>query len=503
MRKYGAPILLLILLIGFSTWLNAAEEQKTQQKVQLGDQRELFIDDYLIASMDNVSLVVHEPDRKEISMVMDKPWEGCGCGYHTVLYDAKLKIYRIYYKSWHHPSVPEAGNHKDRRVRIAMIESKDGIHWTRPNLGLVDYGGNKDNNLLFASGHDFSPFIDLNPKTKPEERYKAMGSPGNAGLYAWSSPDGIHWTKMKKSFVYTKGAFDSQNLAFWSVTENCYVAYFRTVVGGTRYVDRIVSDDFINWKFEGRLKFPKGEGPIYRAQYYVNQIFAYYRAPQIYIGFPARYVDNQMTESAKLLPEWDKRIARSTGKGREMRFGTAVTDTVFITSRDGISFRQSNNVFLRPGLRTKDNWSYGDNYLSWNVVETDSLDADSPRELSMYGTESYFTGVETIFRRFTIRIDGFSSISANNKEGCVVTKPLVFKGKELSLNYRTSAAGLLFVEVCDVNGKTLPGFAKADCDSIDRRVSWKGKSDLSALAGKAVVLKFHMLEADIYSLKFE
>ena len=74
------------------------------------------------------------------------------------------------------------------------------------------------------------------------------------------------------------------------------------------------------------------------------------------------------------------------------RYGTAVTDSFYITSRDGKNFRQSNDVFLRPGLRTRHNWSYGDNYIAWHVVETESTKDDSPRELSLYATESYFTG---------------------------------------------------------------------------------------------------------------
>ena len=178
------------------------------------------------------------------------------------------------------------------------------------------------------------------------------------------------------------------------------------------------------------------------------------------------------------------------------RYGSAVTDTVLITSRDGKTFRQSDDVFLRPGLRTTHDWAYGDNYLAYHVVETKPTEDDMPRELSLYGNESYFTGDWSRFRRYTLRIDGFVSVHAKNKTGEMTTKPLVFDGKELSINFRTSAAGMVRVELQDESGKPIPGFTLADSDKIygdtlDRRVGWKGNTDVSSLAGRPVRIRFH------------
>jgi hypothetical protein len=129
-----------------------------------------------------------------------------------------------------------------------------------------------------------------------------------------------------------------------------------------------------------------------------------------------------------------------------------VTDSVYITSRDGKSFRQSNDVFLRPGLRTRHNWSYGDNYIAWHIVETESTRDDSPRELSLYATESYFTGRNSRLRRYSLRMDGFASIHAKLQDGELKTKSVTFTGKELSLNVANSAAGAVRLEICDLHG---------------------------------------------------
>ncbi|MDO5553668.1 MAG: hypothetical protein Q4G68_07880 [Planctomycetia bacterium] len=491
-----------------------ADSVLSQEALNLGDQRELFIDDYLIGAMENVCLQVHEPNRENLVAVLDKPWEGNGCIYTTVLYDEEAKLYRLYMSTW------KVGN---PTAQITMLTSPDGINWTRPNLGLWDYEGVKDNNIVVGrlewpggksdSPENFSPCLDTNPNATPDAKYKATGSGMrcNEGVWAYKSPDAVHWSPMHNGPVYASGHFDSQNVSFWSEKEQKYILYYRVKIpcgDGTenfvRCVFRATSDDYINWKNEGQIQFPEEEGPNFHAQFYVNQIRPYYRAKQLYIGFPARYCDNGLTESTKQLPSWEERQARMS---QEVRFATAVTDTVFITSRDGINFRQGNDVFLRPGLRTKDNWAYGDNYLAWNLVETDSTEEDSPRELSLYASESYFTGNDTSIRRYSLRIDGFCSIHAKRQPGTVVTKPLTFSGKELTLNYRTSAAGLVYVEICDASGNVIPGFEKENCDvlygdSLDRIVSWKGSKDVSSLAGKTITLKFYMQEADVYSLKF-
>ena len=501
-------VVLLSLIFGASV---AAEETTTEKASEksvwsLGDKRELFCDDEFVASMTNCEILVHSPVRENVAIHCDKPWEGNGCGYWTVLYDEELQLYRAYCHAW------AQGIGYAHRLVYTVYESKDGIEWTRPNVGEFEWEGSKENNIVLnycADGsecHDFSPFIDRNPQATPDARYKATGAAPTGGVYAYKSPDGIHWTPMSDRPVYTEGAFDSQNLSFWSEVEGKYILYYRIFrADGARAISRAVSDDYLHWTNEGELIFPEGEGPRPGAQYYVNQILPYYRAKHISIGFPARYVDNGLVKATENLPSWDLRQERIA---LFQRFGTAVTDSVYITSRDGIHFRRSNDVFLRPGLRTRHNWAYGDNYIAWNVVETDSPRDDMPRELSLYAVESYATESWSRLRRYSLRIDGFGSVHAKCVPGEMTTRPFTFTGKELSVNLATSAAGQVRVEVLDENGTPIPGFTAGECDfffgdTLDWRVSWNGSGDLSSLAGRTIALHFTLSEADIYSLKFE
>jgi hypothetical protein len=69
--------------------------------------------------------------------------------------------------------------------------------------------------------HNFSPFLDVNPNVAPDQRYKALGGIRSTGLIGYVSPDGIHWRKLQEEGVLKKGMFDSQNVAFWSESEQC------------------------------------------------------------------------------------------------------------------------------------------------------------------------------------------------------------------------------------------------------------------------------------------
>ena len=89
----------------------------------------------------------------------------------------------------------------------------------------------------------------------------------------------------------------------------------------------------------------------------------------------------------------------------------------------------------------------------------------------------------------------------------MITKPLTFAGGKLVLNLSTSAAGGVRVEIQDEAGRPISGYGAEACDEIvgdriERTVSWKGRDDVSRLAGKAVRLRFVMKDADLYSIRF-
>lgn len=487
--------------------------------IDIGSRRELFVDDYLVERLDGARRVLQRPIPQEIAIKHDAPWEGSGSGYHSVFRDGDL--YRMYYKAWHLDVSNGRLNSGAHPLFCCYAESDDGIHWRKPELGLHDFRGSKANNIVMVTGKigkvDADPghpavFKDDNPDCPADAKYKAIiRSRGPRGLLAFKSPDGIHWSPMCEAPVITEGAFDSQNLAFWDPVRREYRAYWRIFTAGVttektwkpsghRAIRTATSKDFLNWGPHADLTYEDSPPE----HLYTNQIKSYYRAPHIFIGFPTRYIERGWSDSMRALPEPEHRELRAKA---HIRFGTALTEGLLMSSRDGVHFQRWNEAFLRPGIEREGTWHYGHQYIAWHVVETKSAIEGAPNELSLYATESYWTGNSSELRRYTLRLDGFVSVSAPFAGGELVTKPLTFTGNRLTLNFSTSAAGSIRVELQNPDGKPIPGFSLADCpeifgDELDRPVAWKGEGNLGDLAGQPVRIRFAMRDADLFSFKF-
>ncbi|MGI5819572.1 MAG: hypothetical protein ACOX9R_15890 [Armatimonadota bacterium] len=477
--------------------------------LDLGSRRELMVDDFLIEEMEGAELRLQHPSPRETVMSFNATWEGSGCGYVTVFEDDDR--YRMYYKAWHLP-VGEDGVVADgSSLHICYAESPDGIHWERPEFGLFEHDGSTANNIVFTGpgSHGFAPFKDPNPEALPEARYKAFGHGKDRDarvIWAHCSPDGVHWSRMREEPVMDCCAFDSQNLAFFDETRGEYRAYVRDFTGerigqGLRGIKTATSPDFLNWTEPEWLGYPGAPDE----QLYTNQVHPCARAPQIFIGLPARYVERGWSPSMRALPDPENREMRAR---TQERYGTALSDSLLMTSRDGRTFNRWGEAFVRPGIQRPGTWAYGDHYLQWQIVETESSLPGAPRELSFYSVEDYWQNNAASLRRYTLRLDGFVALHAPLSGGEMVTKPLTFEGDELFLNFATSAAGEIRVEVQDRSGAPIAGLMLDDCDpvfgdEIERAVTWRGgRSDLSVLSAEPIRLRVVMRDADLFSLRF-
>ena len=178
-----------------------------------------------------------------------------------------------------------------------------------------------------------------------------------------------------------------------------------------------------------------------------------------------------------------------------------------MSSRDGVNFKRWGEAYIRPGPNVVDSWVYGDNCIAWGLIETEADSPGAPPELSLYVTEGYWAGRSMNVRRYTTRIDGFVSLHAPLAGGACLTKPLIFTGRHLFLNYATSAAGSLRVEIQDHEGRPVPGYSLDDSeeifgDSINQVAHWAGGSDLSSLAGRPIRIRIVLKDADLYSIQF-
>ncbi len=444
--------------------------------ISLGSQRELFVDRFLVGELKNTALKLHTP---QLAAPVSPPRPH---GHYATVLRAEDK-FQFYYRgdkdskvTWKTHGI-EA--YHDGEVTL-YAESRDGISWTRPKLGLFQHPSFPDGNIVlmdeFLVNHNFTPFIDTKPGVPADQKYKALGGiafqphqsavrdkRGPGGLKAFVSPDGIHWKKLRDEPVIPEEwgkYFDSQNYSFWSESEQCYVCYFRRFIGGVRGIARTTSQDFITWTplVEMKANLP-GE------HLYTPCTQPYFRAPHLYIALPTRFMDKR----------------------------GAATDILLMSTRGGANYdREFTQSFIRPGIGP-DGWSNRANYAAIGIHQT------SETELSMFLTGG---------RRYTLRLDGFVSVNAPLSGGEFITKPFTFSGTKLEINYSTSAAGQVRVELQGPDGTPFPGLSLDECepiwgDHISRIAKWKGGEEVGLYAGQPVRLRFEMSDADLFSLRFQ
>lgn len=469
--------------------------------INIGGRRELFADQFLVEKLNGIRLQLHAPLDEGVTFSFDEPWEGLFSGYATIvtLEDGRL---RAYYRG-----KAVANRDGSEEEVTCCAESTDGRTWTKPNLGIYEVMGTRDNNVVLmdanTAAHNFSPFLDTRAGVPEEQRYKALGGTmESGGLTAWKSADGYRWERIVDYPVITKDMvpynymFDSQNVPFWSEAEGKYVCYYRVFEEGIRRIVRSESTDFLKWSPPVLLGYrhPEKEAPI--EHLYTNQTSPYFRAPHLYVAIAARFMPGRQV----LNDEQAKAINVNPDYFRD------TSDAIFMTTRPveggehAIGYdRTFLEGFIRGGIGAQ-NWVSRTNFPSLNIVPT------GPNEMSVYVNQDYAQPTAHM-RRYSMRLDGFASLHCGYAGGYAVTRPILFAGRELSINFATSAAGGVRIGFEDAAGKAFPGFSIEDCvmqigNEVERKVAWKLGSDVSSLAGKPVRMRFSMKDADLFSFQF-
>ena len=165
--------------------------------LNIGNRLECFFDQELLdMNATDAEVRLHQPVRREVSMVHDAEWEGDMSNYHCILNDDGL--YRMYYLGW---------RYRGNAPVVCYAESRDGIHWVKPVIGTHEFAGSRANNIVLDKTENpeidnFMVFKDENPLCDPEKRYKAAASSGETidgvhhhGLYLFVSADGINFKR--------------------------------------------------------------------------------------------------------------------------------------------------------------------------------------------------------------------------------------------------------------------------------------------------------------------
>ncbi len=488
--------------------------------INIGKKRECFFDDFLIDTVRTTAETrVHRPVRRNPVFVHDGIGEGSASTFHNFFWDENIGKYRMYYLG---RGADKEGRHIPG-IRVCYAESEDFENWERPILNIYEFEGSKENHLITSTDEyprldNFFVFLDRNPDCPPEEKYKAImrkvqrGDPKEVhcdfGLEYLASADGVHFKDMGP--IHEHAAYDSLNIAFWDTEAKIYRCYFRWnhVPGdksrnmkmglGIRDIRYMESKDFKTWSEPVMVDFGEGSEDI---PLYTSNAQQYIRAPHIIIGMPTRYIERKVwTKCYDELPNIEGRRKRFE---QEARNGLAITDCIFMASRDGHNFKKYEEAFIAPGVEHPRNWRYGDCYPRAGMRITPSDIPGADPELSIYMTEPDAKSESNPNKlwRYTLRCDGFVSRHAGAVEKMLVTKPFIYDGKDMYANIETSARGYMYFTLKSKDGEVIES-CEMFGNSIDKKIGFEDGA-VERLSGKEVVLEVRMLDADIYAIRFE
>lgn len=456
-------------------------------QIRLGQKKELFLDDHLIAARENVRRVVHPVTKHPQNPVLrpTEPWEGSvAIVFGSVLRDEGK--YRMWY----------LGHTKDGARGVAYAESLDGIAWQKPVFDFHRVDGQRTNLLIPAGAKEGGPnalptYYELfgvhkDPaEADPSRRYKLgflsieRGYRGpredpfhrgqRRGLGVAASPDGIHW-RLMDSWA-TEAICDGATHWMYDPARAKYVLYGRTKhmpadvleawKGNEwarrhfwgRAVARVESDDFLRWSHvdpgSGTLVMAPDVKDPPGTEIYSMNVFPY---ETVYIGL-VQVFHNQ--------PD------------------TCHLDIQLAVSRDSIHFERvgDRSPFLPVG--DVGTWDRFNQSLANNppLVSGDELrfyyGGRTSRHSPYAGkdTGEPFGGIGL----GTIRRDRFVSLQASFDGGTILTRPLQLQGKDLYLNAK-SDFGSIVIEALGRDGQTLARSEPLRADQLRIPVSWSSGS---------------------------
>ncbi len=449
-----------------------------------------------------IRLVAQQARRGEPILRRERPWEQMGIAGTSLIQDGdKFRLWCSSQKS------------HDETFRC-YFESSDGKSWTRPNLGLIDYEGKKENNLFKLDGH----YVFIDPSAPPAERYKSMWAaradpkvvaeyrkkrpisvhaeqedPGRFhSIKAAVSPDGFNWTELEEPISVEVS--DTQIVAYYDEHLKKYVMFTRGQYAGPRAegepkpegrmheflarrsVGRTESEDFRAFPLS-EVILQSGADMLPTDTYYTNCKTTIPGAPDQHLLFPAIYHQADDTTSIELFSSHD------TKQWTKLPGGPVLKKSDYGGWDGGCIFAFPSLVELPDG--------------TWALPYTGYVYPHKyPR-----GAWGYDIGLATWPKGRLIALEA-------PERGEFTTVAFIPPGKKILINAVTDRTGSIVVEVCDLHGKPLSGRTFDDAtpvvgDQYRTPLKWKGGEDTGVGEGEPVMLRVRLNRAQLFGLDFE
>lgn len=456
----------------------------------VGRERQLFVDTHFLAETQGTRLQLHPPRKSgEKLLVYDQPWESATLNWFSVLQDKgvidRQARFRMWYECYDVAGWPTADD-----TSFCYAESRDGVHWTKPALGMWEYQGSRQNNILFrqigrgdhrSRVHGSGVFMD--PQAPPEARYKVVSQ----GLWknktppyriaGMVSPDGLHWTRLPEPICDVFA--DSQYSCFWDPQVREYVLFGRTAGN----IGRAQSPNFAQFPPLSLVLQSDARDPSPSNLY--NAAAVRYPGAPLYLMFPSLYQRDPKIDTL------DIRLA---------------------VSRDSVhwTYPEQGKAFIPLGPPGA--WDSGSLYIGQGMIEVGEeywfYYSGSPLRHQESELENLVSCPQPrAFSRAVLRRDRFAAVTADRPGGWFVTPLLRTAGEKLHLNLHVRPGGRVRVAVLDANGQALSRRGWEDAvpmrgDHLDALVRWKNGWSIHQGAGQAVRLKVELVDASVFAFQF-
>ena len=468
------------------------------QPLRLGSHRQLAFMDDLMEDWWSCRRTVHQPVKHAANPLLkvEKPWEGGGPMGGTILPDPKGG-----FRLW---SFVE---YRGKPVGYGLYyESKDGLNWQRPNLGIIPWEGSTETNLFYGDNENAMgsvSIIELPPGRASLGRYVMLYGRAKVGTkhsephtmeqrIAYSQ-DGIRWQDQTENPAF-RGRSDAWNNILYMPERDVFVNIRRPAAHANeiRRITYSESKDLIAWTQPYTIVKPDELDP---PMLYGMPVVPY---QGVYFGFLEMFYTDYRYDHTSSKIVSDRKLAKSHSIDLELAW-----------SRDCLRWDRhpQRPIFLPTGPIGKYDW--GMVFAMYGLV-------DRGDELWIF-----YRGDEALHTRATpgrlgnlclatLRKDGFVSLDAP-EEGYALTRPLEGPGGSLHLNARCAPDGFIKVAVREGDGVNDGdwlndyGYDRATeftGDSLDHRYGWKTGADTAALKGKPIRLHFWLKKAELYSFWF-
>lgn len=437
-------------------------------------------------------------------LTADEPWERL-VWWPKVIRDGG--VYRMWYEAvppdhWDPAKAPSLGNPVFAGL-LCYAESDDGFTWRKPKLGLGEWEGSTETNIVLGRDlvgsmgmHGVSVFID--PSAPSQDRYKAFwygnveaatvarlarerpgeveagsqrSSHGRA-MYVATSPDGLRWeVEPEPAAIFPS---DTLQVVEWDAPREAYVWFGRGWSWGRRTIARAESRDFRRWPTPVDVLT---EAPHHtpHTDLYTNGKTHYPGDPTTHLMFPTLY--DRATDGTSF------GVAASADGGAWTWIpGAPALGTGAPGAFDAGSMFAGIGLHELPGERV--GFPYGA-YTQPHKYPANLADSGLGWCLWERG-----------------RIAGLKA----GEQGEFWTPPLTLRGGTLRLNVRTAIGGYVQVGVADESWAERDGFGLKDCtpiegDQMEAPVVWGAGARTQFATDGPVILRFRLRHATLHGFE--